>query len=187
MSAPVVNGGSHSIAPIFDEYPSDPFAESRSDSGADITESSLNYVFHMRVAGVSFHNRDGRSRQEILAELRPNDPVRLEHEPGNVHDRHAIRLMTAHGQIGYVPASIVDIVGRFEPKDVRAWVDSTGRSDGGLLGCRLTVVVRGRPALVAMLDFHCLQGRECRPASLPGLIRDEERARLQVLRKTFGG
>lgn len=41
--------------------------------------------------------------QPVVAALRPGDPVRLEHEPDNPHDRRAVRAVDRHGRtIGYV-------------------------------------------------------------------------------------
>lgn len=55
------------------------------------------------VAGESFKNKDGSDRQKIIARLMVGDSVRLEADPGNRHDRHAVKVMAAGGQIGFLP------------------------------------------------------------------------------------
>lgn len=56
------------------------------------------------VAGVTFANPDGVSRQAIAKALKPGDNAWLEEEADNPHDPGALAVWTEKGQIGYVPA-----------------------------------------------------------------------------------
>lgn len=56
-----------------------------------------------KVVGVTFTNEDtGVPRQSILASMTPADLVFLEREPNNKFDKNAVKVMTLHGQVGYV-------------------------------------------------------------------------------------
>ena len=54
------------------------------------------------VVGESHHNRNGTSRQDILAKCNPGDPVRLLHEANNPADPNAVAVNTAYGMVGYL-------------------------------------------------------------------------------------
>lgn len=56
-----------------------------------------------KVVGVTFTNEDtGVPRQSILAGMDRSEAVFLEREPTNQYDKNAVKVMTLHGQIGYV-------------------------------------------------------------------------------------
>jgi len=57
----------------------------------------------IHVTGVSHPNADGTHRQDILAKLKQGDRCWLVPEPDNHYDKHAIRVSSEHGYIGYVP------------------------------------------------------------------------------------
>lgn len=60
--------------------------------------------YETQVAGGSFVNKDGSSRQKIIHECGPGEKLRLEHEQGNRHDKHATKILRTNGQqVGYVP------------------------------------------------------------------------------------
>lgn len=75
------------------------------------------------IAGVSFDNDDGTSRQEILGklyddwwteDLEDDLAIELEHEPSNEYDPNAIAVYfnaegdeKASGKVGYLPADVV--------------------------------------------------------------------------------
>lgn len=61
-------------------------------------------IFYTKVAGVTKKNPDGERRQSIIRDLSSGDPVNLIREPDNRYDSNAIRVDTAFGQIGYIPA-----------------------------------------------------------------------------------
>lgn len=56
-----------------------------------------------QVAGESFDNEDGTSRQAIIARLSPGMPVTFVPEPSNPYDKNAVAVFTPYGQIGYLP------------------------------------------------------------------------------------
>jgi hypothetical protein len=57
-----------------------------------------------KVAGVTFANPDGTSRQELISQCKKYQPLRLVAEPENPYDRDAVRIETMHGsQLGYLP------------------------------------------------------------------------------------
>lgn len=59
--------------------------------------------YNARVAGVSYANDDGSSRQSIVAKLMPRDVLVLEPEPTNAYDKYAVAVKTRDGhQIGYL-------------------------------------------------------------------------------------
>jgi hypothetical protein len=94
------------------------------------------------VAGVTFPNEDGASRQNVLERCQKGMPCRLEAEPTNKYDPNAIKVMvaTAPGkveQVGYIPRNlaaiiapslqgesimveIIDITGGFETRNGKA-------------------------------------------------------------------
>lgn len=61
-------------------------------------------IFYTKVAGVTKKNPDGERRQSIIKCLSPGDPVTLIREYDNRYDSNAIKVVTAYGQIGYIPA-----------------------------------------------------------------------------------
>ena len=61
----------------------------------------------MSVAGVSYDNDDGSSRQTIISRCKPGETLMLIREPDNKFDAGAIKVTRRNGQqIGYVPAHI---------------------------------------------------------------------------------
>jgi hypothetical protein len=55
------------------------------------------------VAGVTYPNRDGSSRQTIIANCRTGERVVLEAEPDNPQHENAVRVLRKDGsQIGYI-------------------------------------------------------------------------------------
>jgi hypothetical protein len=62
-------------------------------------------AFRTALAGVTYANADGTSRQAILKTLKAGEPLTLKREPGNEHDRHAVAVFRSNGQqVGYMPA-----------------------------------------------------------------------------------
>lgn len=101
-----------------------------------------NNLTSMRVAGVSYTNEDGSSRQEILKKTQQGDVVRLVEDYGNTHDETAIAVYTIHGQIGYIPKSLKGHFHHSNPSDFFCRVNSIGYSNNGFLGCRISI---GKP------------------------------------------
>lgn len=68
------------------------------------------------VSGESFSNDNGTSRQTIIAQLAPGDPVIFVPEPSNPVDRNAVAIFSSAGQIGYLPKD------RRQSETVRGWL-----------------------------------------------------------------
>jgi len=76
--------------------------------------------FCTRVAGVTYENRDGSSRQEAIQNCRCYEQVYLEPEPDNPVDPNAIRVVRGNGeQIGYLRA---DLAGEVANDLQQGWV-----------------------------------------------------------------
>jgi hypothetical protein len=66
-------------------------------------ERALLQHFFTSVAGVTYPNRDGSSRQTIIAKCRAGEPIVLEAEPDNAQHENAVRVLRKDtSQIGYV-------------------------------------------------------------------------------------
>jgi hypothetical protein len=76
---------------------------SRSSSARTVERSPA--VFRGYVAGFQFHEGP-----ELLASMSEGDRIRLVREPGNRHDRHAVRIEYEGRKIGYVPATVSEHV-----------------------------------------------------------------------------
>ena len=60
-------------------------------------------VFEANVVGVSFENRDGQSRQDIIRRLcQPGARLYLRREPNNPYDRHAVGVYRVGKKIGHL-------------------------------------------------------------------------------------
>ena len=63
------------------------------------------------VAGVTYANRDGSSRQEIIQRCQPGEQVFLIAEPDNAVDPHAVAVQREDGaQLGYLPWELAERV-----------------------------------------------------------------------------
>lgn len=128
-------------------------------------------VYSVNVAGESFRNDDGRSRQAIIRKLRPGDPVRLVPEPWNIHDSGAVAVHARGGQIGYVSRDNSAWVGRVieDGTALRALVQSTGAPEDrpNVLG----VVLEVRTAADAAVEPAAVARRAMlrRPAAIAAL------------------
>lgn len=67
----------------------------------------------VKVAGTTYNNSDGVSRQKILAHLKKNETATLVREPFNSFDRNAVIIMVAMGAIGYIERKSAPIVAAF--------------------------------------------------------------------------
>jgi len=65
--------------------------------------SVVKKTFHTKVAGVTFKNNDGNSRQKIIQNCIVGERLLLIPEPNNKHDRDAVKVCkTNNQQIGYL-------------------------------------------------------------------------------------
>jgi hypothetical protein len=66
-------------------------------------------TFLVGVKGESHSNENGTSRQEIIKRLKVGEHVKLVPDPTNVHDRWAVKVLSADGlQIGWLPSDARD-------------------------------------------------------------------------------
>ena len=78
-----------------------PIPASKSDESDHFLQPSppdASQSVELKVVGVSFLNKDGTSRQEIIQTLREKDKIILRREPDNCYDRHAILVETEQGK-----------------------------------------------------------------------------------------
>lgn len=69
----------------------------------------MSRTFLVGVRGESYNNDDGVSRQDIIRRMRAKDPVQLQADPTNQHDRWAVKVLTQSGdQIGWLPSDARD-------------------------------------------------------------------------------
>lgn len=72
-------------------------------------KTSKQRTFLCAVAGESYRNKDGTSRQDILSSVRKGQEMDLVREPDNQHDANAIRVCTMDGrQVGYIARDIAE-------------------------------------------------------------------------------
>lgn len=65
--------------------------------------------FYTKIVGVTFNNRDGRNRQDVVRELRCGQELFLHREYKNEHDAEAIAVATAEKvRVGYIHANLAD-------------------------------------------------------------------------------
>jgi len=105
-------------------------------------------IWHYKtsVAGVSFANDDGASRQAIIENLKVGETLELIPEPSNKFDKYAVKVMTSNGeQIGYMPSRSAEVISdkiRKGEHKYTAVVISVGRPSGvSLLGVQILVIV----------------------------------------------
>ena len=75
--------------------------------------------YTLRVAGVSHANDDGSSRQLIIGQTFRGMAVELRPEPQNRFDPDATAVWCSAGQLGYVPRSTRDFIGKRRLLDLR--------------------------------------------------------------------
>lgn len=98
--------------------------------------------FHTKVVGVTYNNDDGSSRQKILSMCRDGESVVL--RSFKYQGAPAIAVLTDHGQIGFLSASLVADIDAMFGKDIIfcATISSmTGGENGLYYGCNLHVLI----------------------------------------------
>lgn len=96
------------------------------------------------LVGESFENADGSSRQEVLKQARPGDPVKLEREPDNPHGKNATLAKNSDGiGMGYISSADAKILApildsgrkhRSQIHELRG-----GLKDYETVGCRIAI------------------------------------------------
>ncbi|MBI4799658.1 MAG: hypothetical protein HY794_13225 [Desulfarculus sp.] len=104
------------------------------------------------LAGVTYNNPDGVSRQEILARMQQWETVDLVREPSNPHDKDAIAVVGGMGQIGWVTKNMSGIIA--EPLDagcsVLAKLASLGGGGDKPYGGKLEIHLTPPPGAVSL-------------------------------------
>jgi hypothetical protein len=110
----------------------------------DSTGWPAHYHGHfLGVAGESFNNPDGTSRQKIIKAIEPGNVAYLMVEPDNEHDGQAVRVLVPHegmaAQIGYLPRDH-GMAGEVSVGRVAAWFAKRRRSQGRQWGAVLYIL-----------------------------------------------
>lgn len=104
-----------------------------------------NGTIHTKIAGVSFMNDDGTSRQAILKSLRPGDQLFLRHVPIPGHPE-AIQVITYKGQqVGHLPSGMgKNALKWFKEYTVYVYVTEItgGTQDKPTRGCNIVLQLR---------------------------------------------
>lgn len=100
-----------------------------------------------RIAGVSFTNDDGQSRQYLLRHVKAGDGVLLQRQWDNDYDPNAIAVLHAAGQIGFIPAKVAANMVRqhFHTAAVVKQVHG-GSERAPTLGCEISITIGGTEA-----------------------------------------
>ncbi|MFG0242535.1 MAG: HIRAN domain-containing protein [Phycisphaerales bacterium JB054] len=102
--------------------------------------------FHTKVAGISYRNSDGTSRQAIARRCAVWEKLNLFHGDENPHDSNAIQVLRENGQqLGFLPAYLAAEVAAGNAEGMRYAVfisDITGGREGSeTTGINLLIVV----------------------------------------------
>lgn len=108
--------------------------------------------FHSYVAGVTYNNPDGSSRQAYIRKfVKAGMPAKLKREPNNQHDENAIAvwvtaklvfgLIKEDIQVGYLPAEIAEDLAPHVDSGgtICAVVTETEPFDEDMIGVRLNI------------------------------------------------
>lgn len=102
-------------------------------------------IIHTKVAGVSFNNDDGTSRQAIVRSLRPGEQLFLRHVPIPGHPE-AMQVITYKGQqVGHLPSGMgKNALKWFKEYTVYVYVTEItgGTQDKPTRGCNIVLQLR---------------------------------------------
>lgn len=98
--------------------------------------------FYTKIRGVTFRNKDGTDRQELIRKLKPDQPLRLVRDHDVAESGTAIMICSEAGALGYLAgkhsqgiAPIMD-----EGYEVSVVVKNiTGGYDGNPVGCNIEI------------------------------------------------
>lgn len=104
-------------------------------------------IYPIPLSGESFKNDDGSSRQDELKRCRPGEPVVLERQPDNPHDRNAVFVRSRRGVgIGYIGRDYNSWVAERIDKNMGVSGRINSLSPSGakkLIGCVLELATAG--------------------------------------------
>ena len=109
------------------------------------------------VAGESFKNSDGRSRQAEIKRCSEGEPIILEREPDNRYDDQCVKVISARGvQIGAISRDAPWVAERMDAgRTVDARIHSIGSGDSGKLGVVLEVFTKAGELQAAKKPGGC--------------------------------
>jgi type II secretory pathway pseudopilin PulG len=107
-----------------------------------VRQSHTPHRMEVDVHGEAQRNPDGKSRQDIIAQLKEGEYITLVHEPNNPYDKNAVRVDSALGTIGYVARDEAMKIARLldEKAIAKSYIDAILGGDSGMnYGVKLTV------------------------------------------------
>jgi single-stranded-DNA-specific exonuclease len=128
--------------------------------------------FHTKLAGVSFEGR-----QDVVAKLQPDTPLRLVRQPDNEFDPNAIAVLAPTGeQVGFLNRRLASVLSPALDAGARWDVSVTGVTGGDDAGSRGVNVLVARPdaAGEAERDAESLAQRRAELSALKPEARDGE-------------
>lgn len=101
-------------------------------------------LIETRVAGVTFENDNGTSRQEILQRCTPGETIVLEHWP-MPEDEYAVKVLRENGeQLGYIP--------REDAEDVADWLNSANSVTAKIK--KITGDIKDKPTIGCIIEIR---------------------------------
>ena len=75
----------------------------RKDNRQQSQSEKTTGIFHTNIAGITYKNKDGSDRRDVIAKCKEGDSLQLRREPDNEYDPNAVAVFTLHGkQMGYL-------------------------------------------------------------------------------------
>jgi hypothetical protein len=102
--------------------------------------------FYTKIAGVSYKNDDGSSRQKYLSKCNVREPLKLVRE-FNKYDTNAVNVLTRNGkQLGYLSKDVAKEIAPLLDKGKRVDCEISDLTGGGLLfkrtrGCNIKITI----------------------------------------------
>jgi ribosomal protein L37AE/L43A len=123
-----------------------PYSATASQAEEALSAATRVRHFFSPVAGVTFENVDGTSRQRIIARCNRLEQLVLVHEEENQFDPNAMAVKRDNGeQLGYLPADLAETVANDHRRGYRYGVMvaaiTGGTKDFPALGCKLLIIV----------------------------------------------
>jgi hypothetical protein len=124
----------------------------RHANGVGNASAEMTVTYLMSVAGVSFDNDDGSSRQTIISSCKPGETLRLIREPDNKFDPRAIKVVRGNGrQVGYLPARITC---DGDPSGLAHQIGA-----GVKFRCRIVDITGGGPGMLYGIEIEITDGK----------------------------
>ena len=120
-------------------------SESQTNSGPGYSPSSGSspHPFEVQVAGVTYSNDDGSSRQHVVSMCHVDEHLLLIRDPGNQYDGNAIKVCRTTGaQLGFIPASVAANLAPLMDSGMKftVIVENVVGGDGYNYGCTVRII-----------------------------------------------